>query len=284
MRERTSGRLARAVTSERTAEQLRRFAARTTEEIVLRRGRELDMWVGCGYPKSGTVWLCQLMSAYLDKPYPRDYQLPIAMSSVIHAHWSWDRRLPPTVYIVRDGRDVLVSLYFHQVRMLGTTRNPRRRHELEEIFTRLFGPGYDLQDSRANLARYIEFEMTERDTLSGWNWAEHVRHWTGRDNVAVVRYEDLLVDTAAELQRAMSELSAPRLDPRLADLAAQRYEFGLASGRDDGTEDRSSFLRKGVAGDWRSHFTREAAEIFDAHAGDVLRELEYADEGWWEEL
>src|SRR6188472_2305781 len=95
----------------RIEEQLRRVAARSTKEIVLRRGAALGMYVGCGYPKSGTVWLCQLMSTYLGLPYPREYRSPIAMASVIHAHWRYDPRIPASAYITRDGRDVLLSLY-----------------------------------------------------------------------------------------------------------------------------------------------------------------------------
>ena len=276
-------RISRALSGEAASEQLRRVAARATHQLVLRRGRELGVWVGCGYPKSGTVWLCQLMSAYLDKPYPREYQAPILMPSVIHAHWPWDPRMPPTVYVVRDGRDVAVSLYFHQIRMFANAKNPRRTRELQEIFHRLYGPGFDTADVRAALPKFIEFEMTERDTLRGWNWAEHVRHWTGRAGVAQVRYEAMLSDTASELHRAMVELGAPRQEPRLADLAAQRYDFALSAGRAEGSEDPSSFLRKGVAGDWRQYFTREAAEVFDHYAGDVLIEQGYETSKDWVE-
>ena len=277
--------LAGKFAAEGSREQLRRVAARMTHEIVLRRGEDLGIWVGCGYPKSGTVWLCQLMSAYLDKPYPRDYQLPIMMEAVVHAHWAWDPRVPPTVYILRDGRDVMVSLYFHQMRMLSIARNPRRSGQLEQTFRRLYGPNFDPDDSRRNLPKFIELEMTERATLRGWNWAEHVREWQGHERVAHIRYEDLLADTAGELQRVMVQLDAPHVDSQLARLAAQRYEFTLASGRSDGAEDRQSFLRKGVVGDWQAHFTSEAGEVFDALAGDVLQEFAYVgSRDWYQDL
>lgn len=275
--------LARALSSDPADEQLRRVAAKATHEIVLRRGDDLGVWVGCGYPKSGTVWLCQLMSAYLDKPYPREYQSPIMMPAVIHAHWPWDQRLPPTVYVIRDGRDVMVSLYFHQVRMFSNRTNPRRTRALRERFRRLYGIGFDPCDIRANLPNFIDFEMSERDTLRGWNWAEHVRNWADRDRVAQVRYEALLADTESELHRAMVQLDAPRQDRQLARLAADRYDFALSSGRTDNAEDRSSFLRKGVAGDWRQHFTKEAAEVFDSHAGDVLEDCGYVSSRDWHE-
>src|SRR5262245_12144672 len=96
-------------------EQLRKGSARMTKSIARRYGHSLGMWVGCGYPKSGTSWLCQLLSSYLDIPHPRRFRLPIAMPSVLHAHWLPEPQLPKTVYVARDGRDVMVSLYFYEV-------------------------------------------------------------------------------------------------------------------------------------------------------------------------
>ena len=53
------------------------------------------------------------------------------------------------------------------------------------------------------------------------------------------------------------------------------------TGRAPGAEDRGSFIRKGVAGDWVNHFTRETAELFDELAGDALVALGYeSDRGW----
>lgn len=273
--------MANVVRSEAVAEQLRRVAARTTREIVLRRGRDLGIWVGCGFPKSGTVWLCQLMSAYLDRPYPRDYQLPIMMASVIHAHWRYDSRMPPTVYVVRDGRDVMVSLYFHQMRMLEIPRSPRRSRQLQETFTHLFGPKFDPGAVSENLPKFIDHEMTTPEAFRDATWQEHVRDWLQRPSVTMVTYESLLADTATELQRVMVESQAPDPDPVKAGLAAHRFEFERAAGRAAGQEDRFSFLRKGVSGDWRTYFTREAAEAFDAHAGDMLGQLGYEESKDW---
>lgn len=273
------------LSSEQAAEQLRRVAARVTHEIVLRRGRSLGVWVGTGFPKSGTVWLCQLMSHYLDLPYPRNYQAPIAMASVIHSHWRYDNRLPPTVHVIRDGRDVMVSLYFHQMRLLSIPRNPRRTQQLRSTFRRLYGRAFDPAAVRENLPKFIEHEMTTRNTLRGMNWADYQLDWCDRPGVGEIRYEDLLADTAGQLNRVMVELDAPRQDPKFAKLAALRYDFHSASGRRPGDEDRLSFHRIGVAGEWKRYFTMEAAQAFQAHAGDVLTNLGYEkSRDWWRHL
>ena len=40
-------------------------------------------------------------------------------------HWDHDPRLPPTAYVYRDGRDVMVSLLNHHMRQITTRRHPR---------------------------------------------------------------------------------------------------------------------------------------------------------------
>ena len=50
----------------------------------------------------------------------------------------------------------------------------------------------------------------------------------------------------------------------------------LAAGREPGTENRNSHFRKGTVGDWRNHFDAEATEVFERHAGKLLRQLDYS--------
>ena len=262
-------------------EQLRKVAARATHQVALRQGRELGIVLGCGYPKSGTVWLCQLLGTYLDLPYPRSYLAPIAMAAVVHGHWDYDQRLPKTVYVTRDGRDVLVSLYFHNMRILTGSRNPRRRQELARRYRAAFGPNFDATNSRANLKRFLELEI-ENPTGAHGTWADHVNDWAcGRPDVALTRYEDLLTDTATTIATAAETLQLRERDMERAEATAALHAFAAKSARKPGEEDRSSFLRKGIAGDWKNHFTSEAARLFDEVAGDALLKAGYeADRNW----
>ena len=44
-------------------------------------------------------------------------------------------------------------------------------------------------------------------------------------------------------------------------------------------------VRKGIVGDWKNYFSREAGEVFDRHCGDVMVRLGYeADRDWWTAL
>jgi hypothetical protein len=253
--------------------QLRRVAARTTKALADRVGARIGMWYGAGYPKSGTTWLCQLMSSYLDIPFVHRYRLPVLMPCVVHSHWLPAAHLPPTIYIVRDGRDVLVSRYFFEVRAVVAPRNPRAGRLRRERFTRLFGPSVDLGDITGNLARFVEDELTNPQ-LTGVSWAEHVALWLRRPEVAVVRYEQLRTDVVATLAPAFEQLTGQPAERDYLRLAAERFEFGWQQRRAAGRAD-APLLRNGAVGDWRTYFTAEASEIFDRHAGPMLTELGY---------
>lgn len=264
----------------RADELARLVAARATRQIVLWRGQQLGMYLGCGFPKSGTVWLCQLLSTAVGVPYPREYRSPIAMSAIVHAHWRYTRKVPPTAYIRRDGRDVMVSLYFFYVRALDLKAKPQRAAALRERFYRLYGPNFDPTAIRENLPKFIESESAAPQGSDGLSWHQHVQDWWGRPGVAQLSYEELRRDTVGTLIRVLRNLGIEP-DEHVATLAADRWSFETTSGRTAGDEDRTSFQRKGIAGDWLNYFSREAGQAFDAIAGDMLVELGYANDRDW---
>ena len=61
----------------------------------------------------------------------------------------------------------------------------------------------------------------------------------------------------------------------------QKYLFKYQSRRNPGQEDRTSFLRKGIAGDWKNYFGREAREVFHHYAGNQLIRLGYERDDSW---
>lgn len=258
----------------------RLVAAKSTKQIALYRGRAFGMYLGCGYPKSGTVWLCQLLSTALGLPHPRHYRFPIAMSSIIHAHWSYNRRLPPTAYIRRDGRDVMVSLYFHNVRVLSDPTKPRRAEALRQEFTRLYGRGFDPYAIRDNLPRFIEYVTATPRGTDRLAWHQHIQDWWDRPQAALLTYEELHNSPVATITRVMGDLGVEP-NEHIATLAVDRWSFANTAGRNPGEEDRTSFQRKGVTGDWMNHFSREAGEVFDAVSGDTLTALGYTENRDW---
>ena len=88
----------------------------------------------------------------------------------------------------------------------------------------------------------------------------------------------------SELQRLVRELVGLDLDKERAEEIVNRFSFRNQSGRKPGQENIRSFLRKGIVGDWKNHFTSEARQVFNQHAGDALKMLGYeSDDSWVQE-
>jgi hypothetical protein len=119
------------------------------------------------------------------------------------------------------------------------------------------------------------------------SWPEHVGQWfaPARTHVAYLSYESLRRDPVPTLKGALERFLDEPVDEARLQKSVDRYEFKRVSGREAGSEDRKAFTRKGVAGDWINHFSREAAEIFDHFAGQTLIDLGYeADHSWIERV
>lgn len=260
----------------------KRVANKTTKAIGCRLGPSIGQLFVCEYPKSGGTWLGKMIADALTIPYPKPAVLPVTFPAVIHNHWRVDAKLDGVFYLYRDGRDVMVSYYFHRMRRLehgepNTVRRFARRYQ------RLFGPGYDPGDVGRHLPRFIEEEF-RRPRGARITWREHVLSWhrrRGERGITYLSYESLLEDRRSALARAIHDVTGRELDPWTIETTVEKFSMQRMTGRRPGREDRTSFIRKGVAGDWRHHFTRETAQIFDDLAGDALIELGYEPDRAW---
>jgi len=231
-----------------------------------------------GYPKSGTTWLTQLTADYLQLPFPRYPILPVGCPAVMHGHESVSPRDPSGVYLARDGRDAIVSLFFHLMRGVPEGDNPKLTPRMRHLF-----PGFTTKaDVAGNMARFLERQM-HSPTASPCNWNEHVMSALRltRDDWAFVRYEDLLANPYETFVGAMGRLTKRPVDERRARMAIEKFDFATQAGRKHGDEKRGAYLRKGQAGDWRNHFTRQMAEIFQSHCGEALVAAGYERDASW---
>ncbi|PAY21767.1 hypothetical protein CEY15_17150 [Dietzia natronolimnaea] len=222
-----------------------------------------------------------MLATYLGVPFPKSYMLPIAMESVVHAHWEYDPRFPRTAYIVRDGRDIVVSLYFYYVRAMSSDKNPSRARWVNQEFDYLYGPNFDPRDSLANLPRFIDHFWGSPRATHGRRWSDHVLEWIGRPQVSTVTYEALRADPIRALSELVQDLTGETVNEVKVSTAVQRFSFETSTGRKPGAEDPSSFLRKGIVGDWRNHFSSESAQSFEALSGEGLIAASYEEDNSW---
>ena len=260
-----------------------KLAKHSTRWIGVRWGESFPFYYVAEHPKSGATWLARMVADYLGVPFPQFSLLPATFSCVVHNHWRYDPRLRRVFYLYRDGRDVMTSLYFHRLWIARHSDRPGRERTAR-VYERLFGKGYDSRDIVRHLPRFLEYELASPRAGTPLTWSDHIADWdrpeeSGR--LARLGYEELLRDCAGTLGRALETITGEPADPWRIETTVEKMSMKRQTGRDPGQSDPTQHIRKGVAGDWLNHFSREAAELFDQLAGDTLVHLGYEkDRGW----
>ena len=249
---------------------LRNLASGRQAEI-----RESDVFL-VSYPRSGNTWVRFLLANVIahDTAQPIDFhsvhsvipdfgipehrQLIEALADprIIKSHSAHDRRFPRVIYLVRDGRDVMISYYDYQ------TKHRRFDGSFRDFL----------------LSSQIPYGL----------WEDHVQSWLdARDatDLCIVRYEDLLRDAQRELER-MIRFTGVSSTPDMLDQAVRASEFDQmrrleeTGGRPYG-DSAHQFVRRGTAGQWNSEFDGECKAIFKSRANNLLRELGYVNSEDW---
>ena len=240
------------------------------------------------YPKSGGSWLGQLLSSYLNLPFRRN-TMPNFTRSINHGHYlpaKNFKNINQIYYLVRDGRDVMVSEYFHC--LIWNDKNILNPKDV--IYHRKQLAFKDYEDIRNNLPKFIDYKFNHKPNrlvnfLGNTNWALFNQIWldyyNNNPNVIMTSYEKLLENTEKELYNILSKLLSDNIDMKKLSEIIQNYSFSNQSKRKQGTEDKSKFLRKGISGDWKNYFNKSSAEVFKSYSKNMLFELGYEKNDSW---
>lgn len=228
------------------------------------------------YPRSGNTWVRFLIANLLKQPGERiDFHtsinyIPGVVKNIdvverlrrprmIKSHAPYLSDYPAVIYVLRDGRDVYVSYYFHRLSKLpqGTTFR----------------------------------EFLERDDHPPGRWGDHVTSWVLRgqgqsQRILAVRYEDLLHDCATQLRRMAQFIGLEPTEQRCRQ-AVEASSFNnmrrleLEEGRPYEDDHPQVFMREGRSGDWEAFFGNDEKAIFKARERRVLVRLGYErDDNW----
>jgi lipopolysaccharide transport system ATP-binding protein len=164
--------------------------------------------------------------------------------------------------VIRDLRDTLVSLYFslkHSHKIL-TDHMRNRRTVLTEL------------PEEEGLLYLIDCNLTPMAQVQ-WSWH------SARE--PVIRYEDLLVRDESILEEVLLGHCRLPVMPDELRKVIRDHRFEAQSGRKPGTEDAHAHERKGVAGDWRNHFTDKVRAEFKRCYGSLLIATGYEKDFNW---
>ena len=179
------------------------------------------------------------------------------------------------IHIVRDGRDVAVSLMHHFWR-LAKDKGGIFDLDPEELAKR---DAY-LEDSKSFLGSDNGIFSEVRLRQMAVRWSRRVSK-ASRDgsnlfgpNFFQIRYEDLLTDPEEALRSMFGLLGANDADD-IVERCIEVNRFEKLAQRWMGDEDSESFCRKGVIGDWRNVFTERDRQVYEEIAGDTLQQMGY---------
>jgi hypothetical protein len=231
------------------------------------------------FPKSGNTWARFLIANLVSPGEKIDFSnvnriipgpevtrnrdlMRISRPRIIKSHQYFDPRYRQVIYIVRDPRDVVVSQYHFQ----------RKR--------KLVADGFPLADF---VAKFLAGE-----TCFYGSWGEHVGSWLatrhGQKGFLLLRYEDMVADTARELSKVASFLCLSAT-PDAIGQAVQRSsadtmrhleksQAQLFTSTKDTRQD-IPFVRAAKAGGWRSALPEESAARIEEAWGHLIQWLGY---------
>jgi LPS sulfotransferase NodH len=181
------------------------------------------------------------------------------------------------IYIIRDGRDVLISERFRNL--------VEESKFLKAEDTRIIEELRKDQTPFTNGTRSIFTESVIRRVAGGWVKNLQEIDDEGRrlfgEHYCSLRYEDLLAQPFTEMQR-LWEFLGVRAEPSLEKTIVEE----MSSNPDEEwqaerNEDIASFLPKGQAGNWQRLFTANDKSLFKEAAGEMLIKWGYEKAGNW---
>ncbi|PYX29907.1 MAG: sulfotransferase [Acidobacteria bacterium] len=231
------------------------------------------------FPKSGNTWARFLIANLVRPNETIDFSnvnsvipgpevtrnrdlMRIPRPRIIKSHQYFDPRYKQVIYIVRDPRDVVVSQYHFQ----------RKR--------KIVADGFPLSDF---VSKFLAGE-----TCFYGSWGEHVGSWLatrrGQPGFLLLRYEDMVSDSARELARVASFLGRACTNEEI-DQAVQRSsadtmrqleksQSQLFTSTKDTRKD-IPFVRAAKAGGWRTALSEESAARIEEAWGHLISWLGY---------
>ena len=157
-----------------------------------------------------------------------------------------------SIYIVRDGRDSLVSyawfdlkaqkaLWVHRtLKLLGIQKK---------------------SDFRSILQKHI---VSEENVFG--SWSENVSSWYTRPDTVVIKFEDLIIDPVLTISNAVKALQLPlqeNADPKISKFSTLNRQ-------------NPTVYRRGLVGSWKEEFPKDLQPLFWQCHMKMMQEMGYS--------
>jgi glycosyltransferase involved in cell wall biosynthesis len=161
----------------------------------------------------------------------------------------------PAIYLVRDGRDALVSIAHHK--------------------SDIVEPGSEYKN---NLKEAI---LAAEGSYFG-GWSNNVNQWAKRADI-IIKYEDLISNPKKVFERVEKLIPLPQGNwENLPDFKSMKYGKPKYGGQTtsktikiEDAEFAEKFFRKGVSGGWKNEFTDDFLNLFWLLHGETMESMGY---------
>lgn len=235
---------------------------------------EEDVFI-VGYPKSGNTWVQNLVAGVIygvDPEHAPDTLIQELVPDVHYKHYYkryWtpmffkSHHLPRpeyrrVVYLLRDGRDVMVSYFRHRT---------------------------DLEGRRVDFLKMVR----NGEGLFPCKWYEHVEAWLRNPynaNMTIIKYEGLKRNPIDELSKFCTFVGIERHDSFLkriiegctfAKMRQKETQFGWDNTANKWSQDKF-FVRRGKIGSYKDEMPPDVLEAFLLEAVESLKRCGYLTE------
>lgn len=229
-------------------------------------------------PRSGTVFLFNFIAELFEFKKVE----PLFTGGAWPQPPEWDPyKFDETYLTLKDG-EVLCAHYHH---------NEEIKHLIDQDDVLVIYLYRDPRDVTVSAAMYIKYALTQHPLHSlltsmsdeeaitfilsggvitvgnGSGQRDHLIHdgikyfcdiavdWINDKRVAAIRYENLMSDPVSTLEASLKSVNVSVEKALIQNIAGRLTFETFSEKRPRGVEQKSSHFRKGVAGDWKNHFS-----------------------------
>ncbi|XP_053467665.1 sulfotransferase 2B1-like [Ictalurus furcatus] len=235
------------------------------------------------YPKSGTTWMQEILPLVLSGG---DLTPVLTLQSYERVPWLEEGRAAQVVAKLSAPRPFISHMPYHlmpatffssKAKVIYVTRNPKdvvvSHFYFQQMASFLHDPGTFEEFTDGFLAGNVIFGK----------WTDHVKSWKNPDlgnRILYITYEEMIQDLRGIIRRILCFLNRQLSEDALKRVIEQCQFKTMKQNKMSNysmvapeimNSSKSPFLRKGIVGDWKNHFSPELEAKFNAFISEELK-------------